>query len=31
LARTGRILRKRLKKQVYRTARLKPEDRRNQK
>lgn len=31
LARTGRILRKRLKKQVYRTAKLKPEDRRNQK
>ncbi len=31
LARTGRILRKRLKKQVYRTDKLKPEDRRNQK
>ena len=28
---TGRILRRRLKKQVYRTGKLKPKDRRNQK
>jgi len=28
---TGRFLRKRLNKQVYRTAKLKPQDRRNQK
>ena len=31
LAHTGRILRTRLKKQVYRSAKLAPEDRRNQK
>lgn len=31
LARTGRILRPKLKKQVYRSAKLNPEDRRNQK
>ena len=31
LARTGRILRRRLKKQIYRPAKLNPQDRRNQK
>jgi len=31
LSRTGHILRRRLKKEVYRTEKLKPEDRRNQK
>lgn len=31
LAHTGHILRRRLKKEVYRTKKLKPEDRRNQK
>lgn len=31
LAHTGHVLRKRLKKDVYRTKKLKPEDRRNQK